>query len=200
MDSAVLSLAKELVVYDTKDLDKVIATCEKPALIMLSRYAPIDKMSSYVSRFVHAYTSVEQGSTESLSRFYLNTVLGLKAGCMITIELNDLTPSPYVGTRIVESVDVVNNSIELRVQFITTEAGFMTNNSVDNMLYAHAYLILKLFALHSQSIVKGDVIYSSQQFGQGTIAPASMSEKKNLADKYHNLALSLIGNFKGSVI
>lgn len=198
MDSTVLSLAKELVVYDTSELDAVIATCEKPALIALSRYASSDKMSLYLNSFNISYLSVEQGSTELLSKFNLNSALGIGVGTIVSIPVDELSPKLYSGVYVVESVD--GNSIEVRVPFAGTEAGSIINNNIDNMLYAHAYMILKLFAMHSQSIVKGDVIYSSQQFGQGQVAPASMNEKKNLADKYHNLALSFIGNFKGCVI
>lgn len=198
MDSTVLSLAKELVVYDTTELDAVIATCEKPALIALSRYASSEKMSLYLNSFNTSYLSVEQGSTELLSKFNLNSALGIGVGTIVSIPVDELSPKLYSGVYIVESVD--SNSIEVRVPFVGTETGSLINNNADNMLYAHAYMMLKLFALHSQSIVKGDVIYSSQQFGQGQVAPASMSEKKNLADKYQNIALSFIGNFKGCVI
>lgn len=198
MDSKVLTLAKELVVIDTKELDDIIASCEKPALISLARYSSSEKMSAYLNYFNTTFDSVEAGSSTLFSKFNLNDSFGIKVGSIISIPVDELNPKLYSGVFVVESV--VDNSIELRTPFVGTETGTIVNNDTDNMLYAHAYLILSFLSLHSQSIVKGDVIYSSQQFGQGTVAPASMSEKKMLADRYQNQALRLIGTFKGCVI
>ena len=197
MDSTVLALAKTMVVFDSKDLDTVIASCEQPALIMLQSYADKEKLSLYLNTFNTTYSSAEQGDTEFLTKLNLNSSMGIVEGSVIQIPVTD-PANPYSGTYVVESV--VDNAIQIRTPFTVSNSGSIINTENHSMLYAHAYLILKLFALHSQSIVKGDVIYSSQQFGQGSMSPASISEKKFLADNYHNQAMRFLGTFRGLTV
>jgi hypothetical protein len=172
MDSAVLALAKSIVVFDSKDLDTVIASCEQPALIMLQSYAEKEKLSLYLNAFNTTYSNAEQGDTEFLTRLNLNSSMGIVEGSVIIIPVAN-PANPYSRTYVVESV--IDNAIQIRTPFTVSNSGYIVNTENNSMLYAHAYLILKLFAMHSQSIVKGDVIYSSQQFGQGSMSPASIS-------------------------
>lgn len=197
MDSTVLTLAKSMVVYDAKNMDVIIASCEQPALIMLQSYADKQKLSLYLNTFNTTYLSAEQGDTEFLTRLNLNSSMGISEGSVIQIPVTD-PDNPYSGTYVVESV--IDDAIQIRKPFTISNTGSIINTETETMLYAHAYLILKLFALHSQSIVKGDVIYSSQQFGQGSMSPASISEKKFLADNYHNQAMRMIGTVRGLAI
>ena len=183
MDSTVLALAKSMVVYDSKNMDVIIASCEQPALIMLQSYADKQKLSLYLNTFNTTYLSAEQGDTEFLTRLNLNSSMGISEGSVIQIPVTDPV-NPYSGTYVVESV--IDNAIQIRKPFTINNTGSIVNTETETMLYAHAYLILKLFALHSQSIVKGDVIYSSQQFGQGSMSPASISEKK-----YHIITFTI---------
>ena len=197
MDSQVLALAKSMVVYDSKDLDPVIASCEQPALIMLRSYASKERLTDYLNAYNVTYSSAEQGDADYLTKLNLNYIAGIAAGAIIQIP--ESTPvNPYSGFYVVQSVS--ENSIQIRTPFTVSNTGSVIDTKTDSTLYTHAYLILKLFALHAQSIVKGDVIFSSQQFGQGSVAPASMSEKKNLADNYHNQAMRLLGTVSGRTV
>jgi hypothetical protein len=197
MDSTVIALAKTMVVFDAKDLDSVIASCEQPALIMLQSYADSEKLSLYLNSFDTTYSSTELGDTEFLTKLNLNSSMGIAAGSVIQIPVT-APINYYSGIYVVESV--TDNAIQIRKTFTISNTGTITNTENNAMLYAHAYLILKLFALHAQSIVKGDVIYSSQQFGQGSMSPASISEKKFLADNYHNQAMRMIGTIRGLTV
>lgn len=201
MDSSVITLAKSFCQFETKDLNEIFTISETPALVMLSKYISTPKLSEYINSQLVTYSSVEVGSEQHLSKLHINYSDSLKDGDMINIPTSDLDPKVYAGNYVVENLNTEELTLEIRKQFTVTEAGTITNNSNHNVMLAHAYLILYLVAQHSQSIVKNDVIYSSQQFGQGNIAPASQSEKKFLCDRYKEQALNYIGvSFNSMVI
>jgi hypothetical protein len=199
-DSKVLSLAKEMLTYDSKSLDDIFSACEQPALLTLSRFLPIDLLSIYVSEPVLTYSKVELGSESYLIRVYVDRIDAYKIGNIITIDQDELSTKIYNGKYIIQNLNIDDKWIEVRNTFSVTETGIITNISHEKMLYAHAYLILSKLAIHSQSIVSKDVIYSSQQFGNGNMAPASQSEKKFLSDRYFQQAMSYIGTVNSMVI
>jgi len=200
-DSTVLTTAKAMLFYDTKDLNPVFEQCESQALILLSKYANQSDMSNYLNTASLTYSLVSAGSLSTTCYLKVNNIRKFRIGDMITIaEITSPVPNLYHGSFIVLAVDETNSTIEIYADFTVTESGIITNNSNESMLLAHAYFILHLVCLHSQSVVKGDVIYSSQQFGNGNLAPAGMSEKKFLADRYLYQALSYISGFRSVVI
>jgi len=200
MDSAVLTIAKGMLDYDSKELDKIFDVCEDKALVLLSKLVPIDVLSNYLTTISLTYTKAELGKDARYTKLTVNDINGFKIGDMITIPNDIGLTKHYAGNFVVLDLDTELFTIEIYRAFVDTETGTITNNSHQAVTYAHAYLILHTLVISSQSIVKGDVIYSSQQFGQGTLAPSSMSEKKLLADRYMNEAMRLVGSFRGLVV
>jgi hypothetical protein len=194
MDSIVVGLAKTLCTFEVKDLEQLFNQCEDEATVLLSKYLTTDKLSEYINSTLLAFSSAELGTKDYLTRLHLNYVNSLKNGDIIKIPNDELLTKVYAGSYVVENINYDDLTIEIRKTFTVTDSGSMTNFSSNNVLYAHAYFIVYLVAQHAQNIVKKDVIFSSQQFGQGTIAPASQSEKKLFFDKYKNLALSYLNN------
>jgi hypothetical protein len=199
-DSAVLKLAKGMLSYDSKTLDSLFSECETPALLMLSKYLSIEDLSVYVGQPTLTYTKVEASDADHFIRLYVNRTDAFRPGDVINIVDTDLNPLIYAGIHVIVAVDYVDGFIVVRGEFTETETGTITNSTNERFMYAHAYLILSKLAIHSQSIVKGDVIFSSQQFGQGNMAPASQSEKKFLSDRYFQEAMNLINNQSSFVV
>jgi hypothetical protein len=193
MDSTVVTLAKSFCQFETKDLNEIFTSSETPALVMLSKYISTPKLSEYINSQAVTYSSTEVGSEQYLTLLHINYSDNLSDGDMINIPTTDQDPKVYTGNYVVENLDTENLTLEIRKTFSVNESGLIINKSDDDVLYANAYFILYLVAHHSQSIVKNDVIYSSQQFGQGNMSPASQSEKKLLCDRYKQQALSYLG-------
>jgi hypothetical protein len=201
MDSAVITLAKTLCQFETKDLNDVFTNAETPALLMLSKYISIPKLSEYINSQTINYTSAEVGTESYYTLLHIDYVDSIRDGDMINIPTSDLSPKVYSGNYVVENLDKDNLTIEIRKTFTVTESGIITNKSNDNIQMAHAYFILYFVSQSTQNIVINDVIYSSQQFGQGTIAPASQSEKKMFCERYKLQALSYLSlTISGMVI
>jgi hypothetical protein len=199
MDSMVLQLAKSLVQFDTAELNSVFTSVENPALVMLSKHLSIPELSNYIGNYTITFTSIAQSGIDGIIRLVVNRIAGLRVGSIVTIA-SSVEDSVYDKKYVVQAIDEESKTIDLNGEFTTTETGIIVDNSLDGILYANAYFILYLVAMSSQSIVKKDVIYSSQQFGQGMIAPASQGEKKALCDRYMAQAMAYIGSVQGMVI
>lgn len=202
-DSIVVQKAKSLVQYDLSDkaLDKAFSDVESPALLMLSKHLTIPQLSEYIGSTVTKYISISPSTNSNMIKIKLNYIGNLVVGNMITLTSENADPDfkDYNKVYVIQSIDPQTLEIEVFGTYTTTDNGSVLNNNVDNILYANAYFILALVAQSAQNIVKNDVIYSAQQFGQGSLAPASMSEKKMLVDRYISQAQSFLGSVVGLV-
>jgi hypothetical protein len=189
------TLAKNLVDYDTTDtgLVAIFANCETPAYLLLQEYLSDKDSSRYNTTQSLTFSKAEAyGDTNNeKTKLTLNTVTLLKV-----TDLIEIATGTYAGKYSILDIDSLNKTITILKTFSATASGTLVNLSIAKYLYAHAYLILYKLCLNAQTIVKGDIIYSSQQFGQGNIAPATQENKKLLAQRYFNEALNFIGNVR----
>lgn len=189
------TLAKNLVDYDTTDtaLLTIFANCETPAYLLLQEYLSDKDNSRYNTTQSLTFSKAEAyGDTNNeKTKLTLNTVTLLKV-----TDLIEIATGTYTGKYAILEIDSLNKTITILKTFSATASGTLVNLSLSKYLYAHAYLILYKLCLHAQTIVKGEIIYSSQQFGQGNIAPATQENKKLLAKRYFSEAMSLVGNIR----
>lgn len=95
------------------------------------------------------------------------------------------------------SVDYIANTFEVAAIFVIDEPGVLTNETLETIKTAHAWLILHFATFTLQKLEKGKVLVSSVEFGEGKVKTYSQEELNELRERYIRNAEMLIGKVNG---
>lgn len=198
-DSAVLAKAKLLLSYDVDDLDTKLSECEAPALELFEKeITSIDFNIFYNTALTSNILSFSQGS-ESVSTLCKCEKL-LDVSQLVENQKIVIVSTTYAGIYKVFNLNYDSYTFEINKVFSITETGTFTNSRKTSLEYAAAYFLLYSLISQAQEIRNKKVLFSSSNFGEGTINQASLQDKKDLADSYISKAYQYLDyNYSESI-
>ena len=170
----------------------------------------IDAITVTIHKFIINTTNIRLSGNSDFAEIALDIVtkINTNAALSVTAEIDetDETGATFIvtakeagtdGNDIICNISGDNTFIANMPQNLaggeqTPDTGTFFSTEIDNLKLAHAWLVLYELVLTAQQIVKNDIIFTSNQWGEGNKQPSGVSEKKALAKWYYNKALSLI--------
>lgn len=186
---SVLEQAKTMFVFDDKyelEIDNALPLATKELRVRL--LAP---------EFMRYMNSADEVSITSFSDSAVSGQTTISIASVKNIKLYDMIvisdTANYNGYYEIKSVDSDNDTFDIQETHTIDETGLSTNETLETIKTAHAWLILYFTTFSLQKLEKGKVLISSEEFGEGQIRTYGQDELNALRSQYIRNAEMLIG-------